>query len=69
MLLAAVETRLLGPGGPIKVLTPELVGGMDDEALASLAAETSMTSSTRAELAVKAGNLKAALALAKEARF
>ena len=57
MLLAAVETRLLGPGGPVKILTPELVGGMDDELLASLAAESSMTSSMRAETALKALSL------------
>ncbi|KAL9090190.1 MAG: hypothetical protein Q9159_002089 [Coniocarpon cinnabarinum] len=63
--LSVIETDLLGDDGPVKVFNTHFVNNMSDDQLASIAAETSMTSIARAEASAKVERLQQALDLAK----
>lgn len=62
---SVVESDLLGEDSALKAFSPEFVGGLSDEELASIAAETSLTSATRAEYTAKSARLKQALDMAR----
>ncbi|MCJ1383813.1 hypothetical protein MMC17_006927 [Xylographa soralifera] len=55
-----VERNLMGPKGPVSILTPEWVAGLDAEDLADIAGEDSATSSQREELNATIGRLEKA---------
>ena len=61
-----IEDDLLGESGPVRTFSPRFVSLLTDEQLASIAAETSLASTTRAEANVKSERLRSALDLARE---
>ena len=58
---SVVESDLIGRTGPLHYFRPSLIGGLSDEELANIAAETSLVASKRAEYDAKAERLKQAL--------
>ena len=62
---SVVESDLLGPNGPLKIFTPEYVGGLSDAELSAIAAETAMTSATRTDCTARCERLKNALDMAR----
>ena len=58
---SVIERELLGADGPLRVFTPALIGGLSDDELANIAAESPSTSVTREEYKGKVNRLKKAL--------
>ncbi len=60
VIVQVVERNLLRPGGPLTVFSPEWVGNLEPEELASIAGEDSITVNTRAELEAQLARLEQA---------
>jgi hypothetical protein len=69
VVLQVTERYLLGPDGPVKGLTPEMVGDLHDGELIDLAGENFATSATRNELTTKYERYQKALEIAKQAFY
>jgi hypothetical protein len=69
VVLQVTERYLLGPSGPVKALSPELVGDLDEEMLMEVAGENFATSSARNELVSKCERFQKALDITKQARL
>ena len=67
IVLQVTERLYLGPEGPVKTFSPELIGDLQDGELLDLAGESFATSSTRNELQNKYDRLQRALVIAREA--
>ncbi|ORY19613.1 P-loop containing nucleoside triphosphate hydrolase protein [Clohesyomyces aquaticus] len=67
VVLQITERLMLGPGGPVKILSPEMIGDLQDSELADLAGENFSTSGMRNELTNKYERLQKALDIAKQA--
>jgi hypothetical protein len=67
VVLQVTERHLLGLGSPVKTLSPEMIGDLDDDMLAAVAGENFATSSARNELTSKYERLHRALNIAKQA--
>ncbi|KAI8935610.1 hypothetical protein NX059_008173 [Plenodomus lindquistii] len=65
VVLQITERLLLGPNGPVKTLSPEMISDLQDGDLMDLAAENFATSSSRNELMIKYDRLQKALDIAK----
>ena len=62
---SVIESDLLGEGGPLKFFTPATVGGLSEDQLAGIAAETSLTAAKRAECTSRAERMHQALQAAR----
>lgn len=69
VVLQVTERHFLGPGGPVKNLSPELISVLDDDLLMEIAGENFATSSARNELISKSERFQRALDIAKQAGF
>lgn len=67
IVLQVTERHILGAGGPIKTLSREMIGDLQDGDLMDIAGENFATSSTRNELIAKCDRFKKALDIAKQA--
>jgi hypothetical protein len=67
VVLQVTERLVLGPGGPVKSLSPEMIGDLDDDVLMEIAGENFATSSARNELMSKCERFQRALDIAKQA--
>ncbi|KAJ4361748.1 hypothetical protein N0V83_010688 [Neocucurbitaria cava] len=67
VVLQITERLLLGPEGPVKIFSPEMIGDLQDGELTDLAGENFSTSSTRNELVNKYERFHKALDIAKQA--
>jgi hypothetical protein len=67
VVLQITERLLLGPDGPVKILSPEMIGDLQDGELSDLAGESFSTSSTRNEVMSKFARLQKAVDVAKQA--
>ncbi|KAL4994952.1 P-loop containing nucleoside triphosphate hydrolase protein [Aspergillus recurvatus] len=67
VIVQVTERHLLGPGGPVKILSPEWVGEFSDGELADVASENFATSSIRNELQASLDKLHRALDIARQA--
>jgi hypothetical protein len=67
VIVQVTERHLLGPEGPVKVLSPELIGDLSDGELSDIASENFATSSTRTELQACMDRLHRALDIARQA--
>ncbi|PLB46308.1 P-loop containing nucleoside triphosphate hydrolase protein [Aspergillus steynii IBT 23096] len=66
IIVQVTERHLLGPQGPVKILSPEFIGELSDGELADIASESFATSSLRIELQTRADRLRKALELANQ---
>ena len=66
VVLQVTERYILGPGGPVKAFSSDMIGDLQDNELEELAGESFAISTARTELAVKSEQLQKALDLAKE---
>jgi hypothetical protein len=69
VVLQVTERILLGPEGPVKALSPEMIGDLRDDELMDMAGENFATSSNRNELAAKFERFQKALDIARQATF
>jgi hypothetical protein len=67
VVLQITERLLLGPNGPVKTFSPEMIGDLQDIELTDLAGKNFATSSTRNELMNKHERFQKALDIAKQA--
>jgi hypothetical protein len=67
VVLQVTERHFLGPDGPVKALSPEMIGDLDDNVLMEVAGENFVTSSARNELIAKGERFQRALDIAKQA--
>jgi hypothetical protein len=67
VVLQITERLLLGPDGPVKILSPEMIGDLQDGELSDLAGESFSTSSTRNEVMSKFARFQKAVDVAKQA--
>jgi hypothetical protein len=67
VIVQVTERHLLGPGGPVKLLSPELISELSDGELADIASENFATSSSRIELQARMDRLHRALDIARHA--
>jgi hypothetical protein len=67
VILQVTERHLLGPEGPVKILSPEWIGEFSDADLADVASENFATSSARNELQARLDKLHRALDIARQA--
>ncbi|KAH9882663.1 hypothetical protein J1614_000899 [Plenodomus biglobosus] len=67
VVLQVTERYFLGPGGPVKALSPEMIGDLGDDVLMEVAGENFATSSARNELISKCERFQRALDIAKQA--
>jgi hypothetical protein len=67
VVVQITERLLLGPEGPVKILSPEMIGDLQENELTVLAGENFATSSTRNELINKFERFQKALDIAKQA--
>ncbi|KAK9604807.1 hypothetical protein V6Z93_002758 [Aspergillus fumigatus] len=67
VIVQVTERYLLGPGGPVKLLSPELIGELSDGELADIASENFATSLARNELQARMDKLHRALDIARQA--
>jgi hypothetical protein len=67
VIVQVIERHLLGPRGPVKLLSPELIGELSDGELADIASENFATSSARTELQPRMNRLHRALDIARQA--
>jgi hypothetical protein len=67
VIVQVIERHLLGPRGPVKLLSPELIGELSDGELADIASENFATSSARTELQARMNRLHRALDIARQA--
>jgi hypothetical protein len=67
IVLQITERLLLGAEGPVRILSPEMIGDLQDSELMDLAGENFATSSTRNELVWKYERFRKALDIAKQA--
>ncbi|KAF4207309.1 hypothetical protein CNMCM8927_003583 [Aspergillus lentulus] len=67
VIVQVTERYLLGPRGPVKLLSPELIGELSDGELADIASENFATSSTRNEVQTRMDKLRRALEIARQA--
>lgn len=65
VIIQVTERHLLGNGGPVKTLTPELIGGMSETRLAEIAGENLAIANARAELEVKVARMQEAFEKAR----
>ena len=63
---SVVESDLLGAIGPLRIFTPEFIGGLGDDELANIAAETALTSTARTEFTARTERLTQALDMARK---
>lgn len=61
------ERYIVGEEGPVKMFSPDLIGGLDDDMLTDLAGENFSTASRRNDLVSMAARLREALDIAKRA--
>ncbi|KAJ5932821.1 hypothetical protein N7516_007310 [Penicillium verrucosum] len=61
------ERYIVGEEGPVKMFSPDLIGGFDDDMLTDLAGENFSTASRRNDLVSMAARLREALDIAKRA--
>jgi hypothetical protein len=69
IVLQVVERCYLGTHGPVKSLSPEYVGSLEDADLSNIAAENYATASTRTEISSKLVRLERALQIAEGERI
>ncbi|KAI9045151.1 P-loop containing nucleoside triphosphate hydrolase protein [Aspergillus affinis] len=69
VVLQVAERHLLGPEGPVKILSPELIGELSDAELADIASENFATASLRVELQTRADRLRRTLEMANQVGF
>ncbi|KAK7189313.1 hypothetical protein DPSP01_012984 [Paraphaeosphaeria sporulosa] len=67
VVLQVTERLYLGPDGPVKSLSPNMIGDLQDGELTDLAGENFVTSSTRNELLNKYERFQKALEIARQA--
>jgi hypothetical protein len=60
------ERLILGPDGPLKILSPDFVGDLQDNDLVDIAGENFTTSSLRNELVGKCERFQNALEIARQ---
>ncbi|CAG8424117.1 unnamed protein product [Penicillium salamii] len=61
------ERYIVGEEGPVKMFSPDLIGGFDDDMLTDLAGENFSTASRRNDLVSRAARFREALDIAKRA--
>ncbi|KAJ5350323.1 hypothetical protein N7541_008050 [Penicillium brevicompactum] len=67
IVMQVTERHILGDDGPVKVLSPDLIGSLTELQLAELAGESFMTASRRNDLTAKAERFRKALDVARVA--
>ena len=67
IVLQVTERHILGSEGPVRSLSPDLVGDFQDDELMDIAGENFATSSNRNELVAKCERFQNALGIAKQA--
>jgi hypothetical protein len=67
VIIQVSERYILGDGGPVKLLSPDLIGDFDDNRLAYIAGEKIGTSNNRSDLLEKATRFEKALDRARQA--
>ena len=67
IVIQVTERYILGNGGPVKMLSPDLVGDFEEDRLTEIAGENFSTASRRNDLVSKAARFKEALEIAKQA--
>lgn len=67
VVVQITERLILGPKGPVKIFSPEMIGDLQDGELMDLAGENFATSSTRNELINRYERYQKALEIAKQA--
>ncbi|KAF2008465.1 hypothetical protein BU24DRAFT_415823 [Aaosphaeria arxii CBS 175.79] len=65
VVIQITERIILGPNGSVRWFSPEMIGDLQDDELAYLAAENFSTSTRRNELQIKYDRLQKALVIAK----
>lgn len=69
VIVQVVERLYLGSDGPVKHISPELVGSLSDTELQDIAAESYTTAATRNDISYRLGRLETALNLAESQSF
>lgn len=68
VIIQARERYIVGEKGPLKIFSPEYVGGLSNEELAHIAGENFATSATRTDISTLRGErLQKALEIARRA--
>ncbi|PYH75340.1 P-loop containing nucleoside triphosphate hydrolase protein [Aspergillus uvarum CBS 121591] len=67
VIIQVTERHLLGPQGPVRILSPEWIGDFSEAELADVASENFATSSSRNEQRAKLDRLQQALHIARQA--
>jgi hypothetical protein len=67
VVLQVTERHILGPAGPVRMLSPDLIGDLQESELTEIAGESFATSSIRNELVAKCERFQRALDIAKQA--
>lgn len=66
VVIQITERLILGPNGPVKALSSDMVGDLRDDELTDIAGENFVTASARNELLAKSDRLQQALDIAKQ---
>jgi hypothetical protein len=67
VVIQVVERHILGPDGPVRAFSPDMVNDLDERELMDIAGEKFTTSSMRNELVVKCERFQTALEIATQA--
>lgn len=67
VVLQVTERHLLGAGGPVKALSPDMIADLEDNDLMTITGENFATSSARNELVKKLDRFQKALEIARQA--
>ena len=67
VIIQAGERYIVGEKGPLKIFSPEYVGGLSNEELAHIAGENFATSATRTDITLRGERLQKALEIARRA--
>lgn len=67
VFIQAGERYIVGEKGPLKIFSPEYVGGFSNEELANIAGENFATSATRINITLRGERLQKALEIARRA--
>ncbi|KAL2845913.1 hypothetical protein BJY01DRAFT_247427 [Aspergillus pseudoustus] len=67
VVLQVVERHILGPNGPVRAFSPDMVNDLDEAELMEIAGESFSTVSTRNDLVAQRERYEKALGFAKQA--